>query len=290
MNVQRKIFATRELESKDNFADCAFIYRDIANPGSSIVDNLYNSIIRKLGISGIFVSGSTYVLARDYLETRKDRVSGFTVSMPYKSRIMPLCDRITRSAKRIGAVNTVYFDGNDTVGGNTDWTGALESIKEIRDPKGAKTLLIGAGGAARAVAYALQFGRAKTTICNRTHSKAVDLAEAFGADARRLSELTSLREFDIVINATSIGFAGNDDPEECPPIDTMRSGSLFMDLPFDPEETVLSRVASASGATCIEGNRVLACQALRQFALWGHDVEIGVDAILKSVPKMVDVN
>jgi shikimate dehydrogenase len=208
-------------------------------------------------------------------------IRGLGVSMPYKLDVIALVDELEPLARRIGAVNTIVNDGGHLVGHNTDWIGAVRALGEVGSLAGARVLLLGAGGAARAVAYGLQQGGASTTIVNREPTRAAALASEVGAEAKPVDELQRAGDYDIVINASSVGMA---DVDARSPIDAraIRPGMLVMDIVYKPIETQLVRMARARGARVIHGGRMLLHQAARQFELYtGHEAPLGaMDAAL----------
>lgn len=208
-------------------------------------------------------------------------IRGFGVSMPYKLDVLALVDELDPLARRIGAVNTIVNDAGHLVGHNTDWVGAIRALEEVTSLEGARVLLLGAGGAARAVAYGLHQRGAATTITNRDPKKAASLASEVDAEVRPFDETQRAGEYDIVINASSMGMAEIDARS---PIDesAIRPGMLVMDIVYKPIETALVVAASARGARVIHGGRMLLHQAARQFELYtGHEAPLAaMDAAL----------
>jgi shikimate dehydrogenase len=195
-------------------------------------------------------------------------IRGFGISMPFKQDIIPLLDELDPVARRIGAVNTVVNEGGTLIGHNTDWIGAVRAVEELRSLAGARVLLLGAGGAARAVAFGVQErGAALLCIANRDPGKAEALARDVGAVASDLSELAQAGDYDIVINATSAGMR-EVDPRSLVPEEAMRAGLVVMDIVYKPIETELLKAARRRGAAVIHGGRMLLYQAARQFELY----------------------
>lgn len=192
---------------------------------------------------------------------------GCGVSMPYKQQVMPLLDTIDPQAARIGAVNTVVNEEGRLTGYNTDAEGAARAVEEVRPLRGARVLVIGAGGAGRAVAHAAVDRGAAVVIANRSRDKAEAIAAASGAQAADLAEVDRANAYDVIINATSVGMsevaAKSPVPEEA-----MRAGQVVMDIVYKPIETELVRAARRRGATAIHGGRMLLHQAARQFELY----------------------
>lgn len=195
-------------------------------------------------------------------------IRGLGISMPFKQTIMPLLDELEPTAARIGAVNTVVNEDGKLTGHNTDWTGALNALKEVRsDLKGARVLLLGAGGAARAVAFGLKHEGVHLCIANRDVSKAERLACELSVQSASSLEFARAGSYEIVINATSAGMS-DVDPKSLLPKSALHPGLLVMDIVYKPIETELFCWAREAGARAIHGGRMLLHQAARQFELY----------------------
>ncbi|WP_408022416.1 shikimate dehydrogenase [Sorangium sp. Soce836] len=194
-------------------------------------------------------------------------IRGLGVSMPYKQAVIPLLDEIDPTAARIGAVNTIVNDGGRLRGYNTDWIGAARALEEAAQLGGARVLLLGAGGAARAVAFGLAERGARVTIANRDLEKARQLAAAVGGTAVPLDERALTPDHDVLVNATSRGMA-EVDPRSPVPEEALREGLLVMDIVYKPMITALVEAARRRGATAVHGGRMLLHQAAEQFRLY----------------------
>lgn len=196
-------------------------------------------------------------------------IRGLGVSMPFKVEILPLLDELAPLARDIGAVNTVVngADGR-LVGHNTDAEGSVAALAEVVETlEGREVLLLGAGGAARAVAFGLHRAGARLVLANRTEERARALAaELPGARSVPFAEACREPICPIFVQASSGGMHGMGDP----PLEggAFRPESVVMDIIYDPLETTLLRTARASGATVIHGGRMLLHQAARQFELY----------------------
>lgn len=202
-------------------------------------------------------------------------IRGFGISMPYKQQVLSFLDRLDGLAQRVGAVNTVVNEEGTLVGYNTDAAGAVAALEECRTLAGARILLVGAGGAARAVAHGvLEAGARVLHIANRSPERAGSLASellaSYGSGARvessGLDALGGVASFDILINASSAGMTGYGEfpwqPAEC------AAGLLVMDVVYRPLESALVRRCRAVGQPVIGGGRMLLHQAARQFELY----------------------
>jgi shikimate dehydrogenase len=212
-------------------------------------------------------------------------IRGFGVSHPFKQDVMPLLDEIDGVARRIGAVNTIVNDGaGHLVGYNTDWIGAVRALEESRALEDARVLLVGAGGAARAIAFGLRERGARTTIANRDLGKAEVLAREVGATAAALDETTHAANYDVVVNATTLG--QTDAVAASPvPFEALRQGQLVMDIVYKPVHTRLVEAAARTGAAVVHGGRMLLHQAAAQFELYtGHPAPLdAMDAALTRI-------
>jgi shikimate dehydrogenase len=196
-------------------------------------------------------------------------IRGLGISMPYKQAVLPLCDDVEPTARAIGAVNTVVNDAGRLTGHNTDATGALRALEErVGDLSGKRVLLLGAGGAAKAVAHGVSGAGSRLRIANRDLERARELAEAVGGEAVTLeSGVRSASDHDVVINATSVGMSDVDANSPLPD-ESLRAGQVVMDIVYKPLDTQLVRAARRRGATVIDGSRMLLFQAMRQFELY----------------------
>lgn len=180
---------------------------------------------------------------------------GFSVTMPHKQAVLPLLDTLTPRAKAAGAVNTIRVSNGKLHGDNTDGIAAVELLKE----QGKKILLLGAGGAARAIAYELACRGAAVAVYNRTKARAQELARAFDL----LAVETIPEEYDILINTTPV----------CPlQPDQILPGRLVMDIVFG--ETELVKTAQARGCMTISGKELFIHQAAHQFAFWCEGIDL----------------
>ena len=196
-------------------------------------------------------------------------IRGFGVSMPFKIEILQHLDHVDPLAQRIGAVNTVVNNDGVLTGYNADAFGAAEALAQFTALEGKRVLLLGAGGAARAVAHGLRDRGALLHIVNRSQDIAAEIAGAVGGTAGALHELQSLDGFDILVHTTPIGMA--DHPGIIVPASWLRSDLIVFDAVYKPIETELTRQAKACGATVVHGGLMLLHQAFRQFELYtGH--------------------
>ncbi|MBI2613050.1 shikimate dehydrogenase [Candidatus Kaiserbacteria bacterium] len=195
------------------------------------------------------------------------------VTMPHKQTIMPLLDEIEEEARAIGAVNTVVNREGKLHGYNTDIVGIAEALSGVV-LKGTNVLLVGAGGAARTVAYLLKREGANIFCANRERAQADELLHTFGGT---FVEPEQFREtpFDVIVNATPIGMKPNTDATPFPE-ELIRKGSSVFDLVYSPLETKLLASAARRGARTISGLTLFLAQGIEQERLWlGTRIENG---------------
>lgn len=210
---------------------------------------------------------------------------GVNVTIPHKESVMAFCDRVDDTARRIGAVNTLVFDADGIQGSNSDAFGFLENLKASvpgYDPVAGPALLLGAGGAARAVAVALlDAGLAELRICNRSAERAERLAAELGSRAKVLSwddRAAALDDLGLLVNSTSLGMTGQ--PPLALDLDGLATAAVACDLVYAPLETPLLADARARGARAVDGLGMLLHQARPGFAAW-FGVEPKVTAALR---------
>ena len=199
---------------------------------------------------------------------------GFNVTMPYKVEILPLLSRLSPAVELIGAANTIVREGDGWVGENTDGKGFLAAVSEILEPRGARVWLVGAGGAARAVAAELALaGAASIEVVNRDGGRGRSIVDMLTArTATRAawrpwaSPLVVEPGVDLVVNATSLGY---NDPDAGLDLDLPRAGHpLVADVVFSPPRTKLLRQAEAAGCRTLDGLGMLVNQGAIAFRLW----------------------
>jgi len=199
--------------------------------------------------------------------------AGVNVTIPHKLAAFAACDEVDPSARRAGAVNTMVFRDGRIIGSNTDGWGFLQNLRANGiDPATGPALILGAGGAARAVAAALQDLGVRVTVANRTRTR----AEALAHELPGLSVVDwqardhALRDNALLVNTTSLGMAGH------PPVeidlDRAASGLTVAEIVYVPLETPLLAAAHTRGIRCVEGLGMLLYQAVPGFRAWfGRD-------------------
>jgi shikimate dehydrogenase len=247
--------------------------------------------------AGIDVSYEKWDTPPDVLAGRIEALRGAdffgaNVTIPHKQAVVPLLDGTDDRAAKAGAVNTIVHRDGKLTGYNTDIAGFARSLREDAgfDAKKKRTMILGSGGAARAVALALIDGGAEAIFVMGRKPRNVDamvvslkpltpsgttISWAYWGDG---SYLRMLREADLVVNCTPIGTAGSDVEKESPVVpDRMEPHTTFFDLVYNPAETPFLAAARAAGAKAVPGIGMLVYQAAESFKLWtGQGADVGV--------------
>jgi shikimate dehydrogenase len=257
--------------------------------GHSVSPAMHNSAFAELGIDYCYlpVEVTAEDLATVFAGLKRMNVVGGNVTVPHKIRIIELLDRLDPLAQSIGAVNTIRLEQGQAVGYNTDGYGFLRSLQEVAgiSPAGERFLLLGAGGAARAIAVELALaGASNITVVNRSGERGETLA-------RLVNEKTPAQAVfvpwqgayrvptgtDLLINATSIGLYP--DVNGAPEVDfaTVTPGMVACDVIPNPPSTPFLRQAAARGARTIDGLGMLVYQGAIAFKMWtGQDASVAV--------------
>jgi shikimate dehydrogenase len=203
------------------------------------------------------------------------RLEGLHVTVPHKVAVVSLLDRVTTVARTSGAVNCVKREGAELVGDNTDGKGFLASLRDVMDPAGTFAVVVGAGGAARAVATELALsGARRIVVVNRSLERADEVAAAVGAStacactAERLSDLWHVPpDADVVVQATTVGMG---DAEARLPLrwSAPHGAAIAADVVIAPPETAFLYDAAASGYRTVSGLGMLVEQAAIGFRWW----------------------
>lgn len=242
---------------------------------------MHNAAFRHFGLNAVYVAFQVKPpnLADALRGVRSLNVRGLNVTIPHKEAIINLLDDVDTLAKNVGAVNTVTNENGLLRGFNTDGAGALETLRENGvDPRNKRIVILGAGGAAKAIALTLAPTAREVAIVNRTVEKAKTLCQRIRALYARDAHycgLTSqnvktvLEGAEILINTTSIGMHPN--AEESPIPASFLHGSLTVfDIVYNPRETQLLREARKVGAKTVGGLGMLVHQGVKAFELWTH--------------------
>lgn len=200
-------------------------------------------------------------LLPEILENTK-RLKGLNVTIPYKEEVITLLDKLSPTATIIGAVNTIVFTKKGTKGYNTDHYGFRKALEPLLMPHHKKALILGTGGASKAVAYALRRLKIEYDFVSRTATDVVYAYEDLDKDI--------FNDYQIIINTTPLGTFPN--MKECPLIDysLFTREHLAFDLVYNPEETEFMKRAAQNGAATSNGYQMLVHQAERAWKLWNR--------------------
>jgi len=204
-------------------------------------------------------------------------IAGLNVTMPHKSTVIPFLDEVEQAARFLDSVNTIRQDNGKLSGFSTDGIGALDALKHNGvGLKGKKVLLLGGGGAAKAIAYMLAGEVAELVILNRSPEKIRHLTERLNRQfkARVTDGLLepnaiqeNIRDADVLINATSVGMHP-DEAHSLVESNLLRSDMTVMDIVYNPVETQLVKNAKAAGAKVVSGVEMLVHQGAASFKIW----------------------
>ncbi len=235
---------------------------------------MHNAGYKFLNIQDKFFFTSAKISKKDVKKfinfVRLVDIRGISCTIPNKVEVMKYLDEIDEIAKKIGAVNTIVNNNGILKGYNTDWNGVvlpLEKMLGVGGLKNKNVALIGAGGAARAVAFGVVEKGANLKIYNRTVEKANKLAQEIGADSSSIENLKDIRNANIVINTTSLGM-GKNIYETPVPKEFLNKDQICFDIVYSPEKTLFLRDALSVGARIIRGKEMLVYQGLAQFELY----------------------
>ena len=255
----------------------------------SLSPNIHSAAFREMDLDSSYIAYRIPKgeLAEGIEGLKKIKIDGFNITIPHKIEMMKYLDKIDESCSLIGAVNTVSNKDGVLKGFNTDMDGFLEPFKKkelkIADTK---VLLLGAGGAARAIVAGFAKEKAKSiTIANRTLEKASALSEfakSIGLDANliKIEDIKeSAKDYDIIVNATSIGLRNEPSPIV---FDGINEKTIVYDIVYMPMNTDFIKKAKENKATIIYGYEMLLGQAIRSFEIW-HGIEAPYNAMKKAL-------
>lgn len=254
--------------------------------GHSLSPVMHNAAFQKLALDYEYVPFD--VAPADLKEAvsglRALHIAGFNVTIPHKETVVPLLDEVTKLAKSIGAVNTVVNQAGKLIGYNTDGPGFIASLKEDAsfEPKGKKVVILGAGGASRAVATLLIEEKVKLlTISDIDENKGRELCDYLDCTFAKNDsvELTKAIEVaDLLVNATPIGMAPKVGQSPLPDKTKLPKTMTVYDLVYNPAETLLIKSARAAGCSAVSGLGMLVRQGALAFELFTSE-EAPVDVM-----------
>ena len=241
---------------------------------------MHNVAFSTMGLNAVYLAFETKDLLGCLQATRALPIKGMSVTLPHKSAVIQWLDEVDEAAARMGAVNTVVNREGRLIGHNTDAPGALKALREKVEPRGRSCLIIGAGGAARAIGFVLKGHGAFLTVANRNAARGERLARSLECPYVPLTEVKSVRA-DVLIQTTPVGMFPRE--KECPvPGDLLAPGMVVMDIIYNPLETRLLRLARDRGCLTISGLDMFIHQGAEQFRLWS-----GIEAPVSDMKRAV---
>ncbi len=243
------------------------LYCLIGSPvAKSLSPILHNTAFENLGLNAVYTAFCVEDLAAVIQAVRALPIRGVSITIPHKTAVIPYLDDLDPTARAMGAVNTIYWKGNVLTGANTDGLGAVLALKERTNLSGRRCLVLGAGGAARSIAFALKAEGCPVAITNRTEDKGKALARELHVDWVPFDEFPAARA-DVLIQATSVGMYP-DIETSLVPRHVLPSFPVVMDIVYKPLETKLLREAREAGCLTVDGLNMLTYQAAAQLRLW----------------------
>tara|TARA_B100000965_G_scaffold324062_1_gene285895 strand:+ start:1672 stop:2478 length:807 start_codon:yes stop_codon:yes gene_type:complete len=247
-------------------------YLVIGNPiEHSLSPKLHNYWFKKNNINAIYEKRlvDENNLKKLCNEVKNGKLDGFNVTVPFKKEIIPYIDQLSIEAKNTQSVNTISFNNGKLIGHNTDIDGFELSIKKLKfDVANKKILILGAGGVVPSIIFALKKMKAfKIILSNRTKEKAMNLKNIF--DNLTVAEWGELPDFDMIINATSIGLKEGDKFS----LDFKNKGEnkFYYDVIYDPYKTDFYEMGNLSNNIFENGLNMFLYQAQKAFSIW-HNV------------------
>ncbi len=241
----------------------------------SVSPHMHNAAFESQGVNGVYlplevreVKAFFKTMVHPLTREIDWKVRGLSITAPHKTSVMDCLDWVEPNAKAMGAVNTVVVEGDRLLGYNTDAEGLVEPLLRIMDSlTNLRVAVIGAGGAARAATWALQRRKSVVTLYARDLARARPLAGLFDISCHSLSS-ASFTGYDLVINATPLGSAGELIDETPATREQLVGARCVYDLVYNPVETRLLKEARRAGCEILGGLEMLVAQARIQFELW----------------------
>ena len=265
-------------------------YAVIGDPiDHSLSPNIHNAAFKELDMDCTYIA---YRIPKGELlegleSLKKINISGFNVTIPHKVEVMKYIDKVDEDCSLIGAANTISNEEGILKGYNTDMDGFLEPFKKKKlNIVNTKVLLLGAGGAARAIVAGFAKEKANSiTIANRTLENAKNLSEfakkiGLNAKAIKIEDVKdTAKNFDIIVNATSVGLKDESSPIS---LEGINEKTIVYDIVYMPINTNFIKKAKERNATIIYGYEMLLGQAVRSFEIW-HGMEAPYNAMKKAL-------
>jgi shikimate dehydrogenase len=238
---------------------------------------MQNAALAAMGLGEEWSYGAIDV-APDGFERRVREIAGegfvgANVTVPHKGAALVVADELSEIAREVGAANTLIFSGHEIRAENTDAQGLLNALPG--SPNGQRALVLGAGGAARAVVWALAREGAEIDVWNRTERRSRDLCTELGGRAVADPDPSA---YELIVNSTAVGLHGEDPFDDLPLTgDAFAKGQTVVDMVYGGEPTQLLQAAVATGAAVVDGIEILVQQGALSLQIWtGHEPPIDV--------------
>jgi len=249
--------------------------------GHSLSPQLHNAVFQALGMDDCeYTSCDTAPedVQRVMAELKSGEYAGFSVTIPHKQAVMPFCDELSERAQSVGAVNTLLRrEGGSIVGDNTDYLGFEKSLEEagVFDEGPGTTLVLGTGGAARAVVAVLLDHGFQVMVAAR-NTKGKDLG---AVQLMRYEELDPSEKFSLIVNTTPLGMSPNTDDSPLEDVAWFTEERTYVDIVYNPRMTKFLQMAEEQGARVITGDRMFLWQAVEQAKLFTGQEEVPVEVM-----------
>jgi len=243
------------------------LYGVLGKPiGHSLSPIMHNAAFSATGINAVYLAFETEDLEGALKGASVLGIKGMSVTIPFKSEAISFLDEVDDLAKKIGAINTIINDGGKLIGYNTDALGALKALEDKIELSGKTCLIIGAGGAARAIGFILKQSGVRLKITNRTVRRGEELASSLGCPFVHLREVEGI-QVDLLIQTTPVGMYPHID--RCLVQENiLEEGMVVMDIIYNPLETRLLKMAKVCGCVTVSGLKMFINQGAEQFRLW----------------------
>ncbi|MFH0975939.1 MAG: shikimate dehydrogenase [Spirochaetota bacterium] len=252
------------------------VYCIFGNPVKhSLSPAMHNAAFRELGIDAVYVAFEAGSIKNAVAAMRELNIRGASITIPFKTSALKYADTIDPLALDIGSINTLCNDHGKICGYNTDGTGAVEAlVKNGVQIRGLNALLLGNGGSARAIAFALLSGGAKVTIAGRNKKRILHLVKDIRKKHKQIDYILtdelnedSTRKTNVIINTTPVGMLPDKDSIPIDP-DLIQKEHTVFDIVYSPHATSLLKTSKSKGCKIIYGIDMLVNQGARQFEIW----------------------
>ena len=248
--------------------------------GHSLSPIMHNTAFNIMNLNAVYLAFETEDIEDFVKGVRAFGVKGASVTIPHKTSVMKMLDELDETAIKIGAVNTIVNRSGILVGYNTDAIGAFKALEEKISINGKSCIIVGAGGAAKAIGYILKENGTDLKVANRSQKRGEELADLLSCPFIPLDKIEGV-EADILVNTTPVGMF----PEiaKCPvPENILKKGMVVMDIIYNPIKTKLLAAAESRSCCIIDGLSMFIKQGAEQFRLW-----TGLEPPLKEIKEAV---